>query len=232
LKLNEKATSSPTVKDRVKYTENTVYFLPDADAQQSSIYFFIEGDEYKKEKDPYVAAFNQYFSGGFSSIVKQEIREYRSMAYDATGLYSRPAIENKNAYFLGHIGTQADKTMDAISVFMDLLNNMPQYPDRINNLKTYLKETALVDRPHFRSASQVYQNWKLRGYTTQSPAEVNLPAYENLTFDDIVKFYEANIKGRPIAICVVGNPKMVDTKDLEKYGKVTKLSTSKVFSDK
>jgi hypothetical protein len=35
-----------------------------------------------------------------------------------------------------------------------------------------------------------------------------------------------------LVIAVVGNPKMIDTKTLEKYGKVIKLSASKVFSEK
>ncbi|MDR2383230.1 MAG: insulinase family protein [Prevotellaceae bacterium] len=231
LKQGEKASSSPEEKDRTNYTENTVLFLPNNDAKQSMIYFYIQGDDYKKEKDPYINAFNQYFGVGFNGLIMQEIREYRSMAYSAGGYYLKPSIENKKAYFIGAIGTQADKTLDAIEVYMDLLTNMPQYPDRISNIKNFLKETATVEKPHFRNASQTYQSWKLRGYT-KSPAETNKDAIDNLTFDDIVKFYNENIKGRPIVTAIVGNPKMIDTKILEKYGKVIKLSTSKIFSEK
>jgi predicted Zn-dependent peptidase len=231
LKQGEKATTSPEEKDRVKYTENTVLFLPDNDAKQSTVFFYIEGDNYNSEKDPYINAFNEYFSGGFSGLVAQEIREYRSMAYSSGGYYNIPAVENKRACFIGSLGTQADKTVDAVKVYMDLINNMPQYPDRIANIKNFLKETATVEKPHFRHASQTYQAWKLRGYT-KSPAETHKTAVDNLTFDDIVKFYNENIKGRPVVIAIVGNSKMVDTKALEKYGKVVKLSTSKIFSEK
>jgi predicted Zn-dependent peptidase len=231
LKQGEKASTSPEVKDRISYTENTVLFLPNNDAKQSTIYFYIEGDDYKKEKDPYIAAFNEYFSGGFSGLVAQEIREYRSMAYASGGNYSIPALENKKGFFVGSLGTQADKTLDAIEVFMDLLTNMPLYPDRMSNIKSFLKETATVEKPHFRSASQVYQSWKLRGYT-KSPAETNMPVIDQLTFDDIVRFYKENIQGRPIVIAITGNPKFIDDKVLAKYGKVIKLTTSKVFSDK
>jgi len=231
LKQGEKSSISPEIKDRVHYTENTVFFLPNSDAKQSTIYFFIEGNEFKKEKEPYINAFNEYFGGGFSGLVLQEIREYRSMAYTAGGNYFAPVLENKNAYFFGSIGTQADKTLDAIDVYMELLTNMPQYPDRITNIKNFLKETATVEKPHFRDASQVYQNWKLKGYS-KSPAETNMPVFNNLTFDDIIKFYNENIKDRPITIGIVGDPKMIDEKALAKYGKVIKLSNSKVFSDK
>jgi predicted Zn-dependent peptidase len=231
LKQGEKASTSPEEKDRVDYAENTILFLPNNDAKQSMIYFYIQGDDYKNEKDPYINAFNQYFGGGFNGLVMQEIREYRSMAYSAVGYYIKPDIENKKACFAGGVGTQADKTLDAIEVYIDLLANMPQYPDRISNIKNFLKETATVEKPHFRSASQTYQRWKLRGYT-KSPAETNKEAIDNLTFDDIVKFYNENIKGRPVVIAIVGNPKMIDTKALEKYGKVVKLSASKIFSEK
>jgi predicted Zn-dependent peptidase len=232
LKEGEKESTSPEIKDLVSYKENTVYFLPNTDAKQSTITFFIEGPEYKKEIDPYAGAFNQYFGGGsFTSLVGQEIREYRSMAYTAMGYFYSPLLENKKTYFAGSMGTQSDKTLDAIDVFMDLLTNMPQYPDRMDNIKNYLIQTASVEKPNFRYASQIFQDWKRKGYT-QSPAATNFRTYSELTFDDIVKFYNDNVKGRPIAIGIVGNPKMIDEKALAKYGKVVKLSASKVFSDK
>jgi predicted Zn-dependent peptidase len=231
LKQGEKASTSPEIKERVEYKENTVLFLPDNDAKQSTIYLYVEGDEYKKEKDPYTEAFNEYFSGGFTSLVLSEIREYRSLAYSTWGHYSQPLVEKKKAYFLGSIGTQADKTIEAIDVYRSLLTDMPEYADRFTDIKSYLKGEASIEKPHYRSASQIYEIWKQMGYT-KSPAETNQSAIENLTFDDIVKFYKENIKGRPIAIAIVGNPKQIDEKALSKYGKVTKLSTSKVFSDK
>ncbi|MDR2148435.1 MAG: insulinase family protein [Tannerella sp.] len=229
LRQGEQASTSPEVKDKESYAENTILFLPNSDAKQSNIWFYIEGDTYQKEKDPYINAFNQYFDGDFNGLVIQEIREYRSLSYSSHGYYATPPVENKKAFFTGFVGTQADKTLEAIAVYMDLLTNMPQYPDRLANIKNYLKEAATVEKPHFRNASQIYQIWKLKGYT-KSPAETNMPAYDNLTFDDIVKFYNENIKGRPIVIGIVGDPKMIDEKALEKYGKVVRLSTAKVFS--
>lgn len=232
LKQGEKESTSPEIKDRVNYTENTVFFLPNNDAKQSTITFFIEGPEYKKEMDAFAAAFNQYFgAGSLSCIVYQEIREYRSMAYHATGAFRTPVLENKKTCFSGDLGTQSDKTLDAIDVYMDLLNNMPQYADRMDNIKNYLKQTASVEKPNFRYASQIYQDWKRRGYI-QSPAATNFQTYDKMTFDDVVKFYNENIKRRPVAIGIVGNPKVIDEKALAKYGKVVRLSPSKVFSDK
>lgn len=231
LKQGEKKSESPVVKERIEYGENTIYFLPNNDAQQSKIFFYVQGDEYNNEIDPYRNAFNQYFSGGFAALVLQEIREYRSLAYSANGTYIVPPLEGKKACFLGEIGTQADKTLDAIEVYMDLLTRMPEYSDRMVDIKNFLKETALIEKPHFRNASQTYQFWKMRGYE-KSPAETNLTTLENMTFDEIVSFYKKHIKDRPISIGICGNPKGIDLKALEKYGKVIRLNSSKVFSDK
>ncbi len=231
LKVGEKESSSPEVKERVTYSENTVYFLSDKDAQQSNIYFFVEGDPYDKSSDVYRNAFNQYITGGFTSILMQEIREYRSMAYSTYGYQEIPPIAGKKDYFIGYIGTQGDKVTDALDVYTGILKELPLYPGRIDNIKNYLKEVALSTKPDFRTLSQFIETYRLRGYT-EDPLKENLEKIENLTFDDIVKYYEQHVKGRPIAIAIIGNPNNVDTKALEKYGKVIRLSSSKLFSEK
>jgi len=219
------------VRPIAQVNENVIYFLPNSEAKQSTIYFFIEGDENDKSSDVARNAFNQYFSGGFNGLVMQEIREYRSMAYTVTGGVTVAPVPAKKARFFGYIGTQADKTIAAIEVFMDLLNNMPEYPERMDNIRNYMVQTAYLARPEFRYASQTYAAWRLRGYT-QSPSQENMAAIESLTFDDIVKYYEQHIKGRKVAIGIVGNPKQVDKKQLAKFGRVEQISASKVFSKK
>ena len=231
LKQGEKASLSPEVKEKTKYTENTIYFLPDRDATQSNIYFFVEGDPHDRSNDIFRNAFNQYFSGGFTGLVMQEIREYRSMAYTAYGYMDIPPVSGKKDNFIGYVGTQSDKVLEALDVYTGLLKEMPQYPDRITNIKSFLREVSLSTKPDFRSLSQSIEAWKRRGYT-EDPNKTNLEKIEKLTFDDIVNYYNQYIKGRPLAIAIIGDPAQIDTKALEKYGKVVKLSPSKLFSGK
>lgn len=231
LKANEKETRSPSVKDRAAYQENTIYFIPDNDALQSKIHFFVEGNPYKTEEDIDYKAFNKYFGSGFGGLVLQEIREYRSMAYTADAAVITPPVKDKNTYFQGFIGTQADKTVDAVQVFLDLVNNMPPYEDRMTNIKDYLRESIQTAQPGFRYKSQVYEAWKRLGFT-EDPAIAQHAQLEKITFEDVLNFYTQHIKNRPIAIGIIGDPKRIDLKALEKYGKVVKLSKSKLFSSK
>jgi predicted Zn-dependent peptidase len=232
MKQGERESSSPEIRPRTAYSEPSIYFLPNSDAKQSSISFYIQGKEYTKEQDPVINAFNQYFGKGFfTDLVSQEIREYRSLAYSSGGGYVRPVKEKNQGLFYGQVETQADKTLTAVEVFMSLINDMPLYPNRMANLKNYLKNYDSVEKPRFRNAGQTYDAWRLRGYT-ESPAKTNQTAIDRITFDDLVQFYEENIKGQPIAISIVGNPKNIDLKALEKFGKVTRISTSRIFSEK
>ena len=48
LVANEKPTDSPQVKPIAPVTENTVYFLPNSDAEQAQIYFFMPTANYDK----------------------------------------------------------------------------------------------------------------------------------------------------------------------------------------
>lgn len=114
---------------------------------------------------------------------------------------------------------------------MDLLRNMPENPDRMDNIKSYLRQEALTTHPDFRDKAQYFEQYKRVGYT-QDPAIENVPKIDALTFDDIMKYYKENIKDKPIAIGIMGNPKDINVDELKKFGKVIKLSEKKLFNSK
>lgn len=231
LVAGEKPTQSPVVKKTMDYTENTVYFVPNDDAQQSQIFFYIPMGEYKKELRVKSSAFNQYMGGGFSGLIMNEIREKNSMAYTAQGAVSSLALPGASQYFTGYVGTQNDKATDAIKLFLSLLTDMPERPERIDNIKSFLRQALLSSQPENRSLSQSIARWKLQGYT-EDPSKQMLPLIDALTFQDIVDYYNAELKGKPIVIGIVGNPKEIDAKVLEQFGKVIRLSEKKLFNEK
>ena len=230
LKEGVKKGESPLVLDKVTYDKQTIYFLPNKDAQQAKIYFYIDGFNYAIADDVTIDAFNQYFSGGFNGLVMQEIRENNSMAYTAVGRLVTPPIQQKQTHFIGYVGTQPDKVAGAVDLYMSLLQDMPEYPERLDNIKTYLKQSALSKKPTFRSKSTLYSNWNLLGYQ-DDPAKVNMEKIENLSFEQIKNFYQTQIKNKPVTIIIFGDPKLIDLKTIKsKYGKINKLSNNTLFS--
>lgn len=224
-----KNTESPYYKERKVYDKTNVILLGDSKMQQAKIYFYAGSNPYEIKDDVKYHAFGQYFNGGFSGLVMNEVREKRSMAYTAYGTLYNPGFVGKPSYLYGYIGTQSDKVADAIDVFMGLVNDMPDYPDRIDNIKNFIEQLFLISRPDMRSKAALFEQWKRIGYT-DDPSKVNMQAVKDLTYDDIRSFYEANVKDRPMTIMIIGDPKGINMKQIQaKYGKVQKVNVNKLF---
>ena len=84
-------------------------------------------------------------------MVLNEIRVKRSMAYTAYGVDRTTSLTGKDCYFYGYVGTQSDKVADAISVYMDILTDMPKDSANIAALKAALKQAAQTAKPSMRS---------------------------------------------------------------------------------
>ena len=223
--------NSPFIQEKKTYEKPTVFFLPNSDVQQADLYFYINGQPYDIASDVYSDAFNQYFSGGFSGIVLNEIRTKRSMAYTAYGVNQTPSLTGKNTYFIGYVGTQSDKVVDAINVYMDLLTTMPADTTRMEAIRAALKQAAQTAKPSMRGEASTFEAWKRLGYN-DDPAKVNAEKIDNLTYEQIETFYKENIQGKPITIILMGDPKKIDLKAIQtKMGcKVTKLSPARLFN--
>ena len=225
-----KPSTSPVIRECKAYDKTQIYFLPNSNVQQASIYFHFDGVPYDKEQDVLFQAFNQYFSSGFTGLVMDEIREKRSMAYTAYGVMAEGARPGKHSRFVGYIGTQSDKAADAIEVFMNLVDSMPEYPERIEAIKAALRQKAQINKPSFRGKTGTYEYWQEMGYDVD-PALYNKEAIDNLTFDQIKQFYKEYVQGKPMTIILVGDPKLIDQKALQaKYGKFVKPSKSRLFA--
>ncbi len=220
---------SPTLREKKDYDENTIYLLNNRKSTQSKIYIFVKSDPVSIDSVPIVQAFNQYFGGGFTGLMMKEIREFRSLAYSAGASVSLPARTQWNTTLYGMIGTQADKTVEAVEVVTDLLKNMPEYPERMTNIKDYLINSSYMIRPDDRDLSYQVYKWRLKGYK-EDPVKHNMPLYKSMTFDDLLAYYKNKLKGRTYVLGIVGPTKSIDTKKLAKYGKVVKINSSKIFS--
>ncbi|MEE0950915.1 MAG: insulinase family protein [Paludibacteraceae bacterium] len=223
--------NSPFIQEKKTYDKPTVFFLPNSDVQQADLYFYINGQPYDIASDVYSDAFNQYFSGGFSGIVLNEIRTKRSMAYTAYGVNQTPSLTGKNTNFIGYVGTQSDKVVDAINVYMDLLTTMPADTTRMEAIRAALKQAAQTAKPSMRGKASTFEAWKRLGYN-DDPAKINAEKIDNLTYEQIEAFYKENIQGKPITIILMGDPKKIDLKAIQtKMGcKVTKLSPARLFN--
>lgn len=207
--------------------ENTVYLLNDKKARQSQIHFFMDGKSFSTEQLPVAFTFNKYFGGDMSSLVFQEIRELRSLAYSTYGSYNTAYLPGNKNHFNAYVGCQADKSIDAISAMMDLIHKMPEKRERMEGIKSSMMEEAKSSRPGFRNLPNAVEAWKERGFTKDANQTL-LEAYQTMTFDQILEFYKNEIQNKTTIITIVGDKSKFDLKELEKFGKVVEVKLDQI----
>jgi predicted Zn-dependent peptidase len=173
--------------------------------------------------------FNKYFGGSMSGLVFQEIREFKSLAYSAWGSYRSPHYLDDSGRFEGFMGTQADKTIDAIDTYVRLLTEMPEKPLRTDGIRSGLLESLNSFKPRFRYMGLRIRGWENQGYVTD-PRKTKKDVYEEVKFDDIAEFYSTFIKGKPITITIVGNKDKIEMEKLSKFGEVIEVKKEDIFN--
>ena len=131
---------------------------------------------------------------------------------------------------MGYIGTQSDKVADAIETFVSLVDSMPEFPERMEVLRTALLQNEQISKPGFRNKSRVYDYWREMGYN-DDPARTEVEQIKNLTWEQVMSYYKTYIQNKPLTIIVMGDQKKIDQKRLTaKFGKIQKVAKSKLFA--
>ena len=187
-----------------------------------------EGKQWKPENAPVEALFNEYFGGGMNTVVFQELRETRGLAYNAAALYAMPALKNQPEFFYTHIISQNDKMMDCINVFKEIVDTMPQNQAAFDLAKHSLIKRLQSARTTKFGVISSYLFYKNQGIDF----DLNKLIYEklpSLTLQDIVKFEQENMVNKPYRMMILGNEKNLDMKSLEKIAPIKRLSQEDIF---
>ena len=165
-----------------------------------------------------------------SSLMFQEIREFRSLAYRVSGRYLLPPhkLEGKAGEFVTMLSTQSDKRLDAMEVMSSLISDMPEKPDRISTVKQLITNQVNNDYPSFRELSEKVAGYKRNGFESD-PNEALLSGISDMDMKDIVRFYRHNIRLKPIVYVIVGNSRRIDMKKLAEYGEIIRLRKKDIY---
>lgn len=205
----------------------TVYWV-DYNMVQAELIFLTKADAFKKEMVPTIRLYNQYFGAGMSSIVFQELRESKALAYSAYSSYSTASKKDRSNYIQSYIGTQSDKLPEAMAGMQELLTNMPLADENFNLAKASLRNSISSERITKSSILFDYERAKRLGLDYDIRKDVYESA-NNLTFDQLQAFQKQFVSGQPQAILVIGSKDRLNFKELEKYGKVKQLTLEQVF---
>ena len=213
-------TQQPTLKNQVYHVDFSM--------KQAEIMMLYKGELFNKDLQPTVLLFNEYFGGSMNSLVFQELREARALAYTARSVYSVPVSKDKAYFSYSYIGTQTDKLGEAMDGLLNLLNKMPEAESSFELAKKTLITQMRTDRITKGDVLMNYEAARKLGVDH----DIRKDVYDNvpkLSFADIKVFEEKNLKDKPHTILVVGDKKLLDFKLLKKYGKIKYLTLEDIF---
>jgi len=207
--------------------ERTVYFVH-FEQVQASVNWWIRGSKEKESETSVVNMFNQYFGGDMSSVVFQNIREAKALAYSTFCFLRLPDFGGRNIGVQAFVGTQADKFHDAIAAMEELMNKMPQDPQVFALAKESLvnrMNTSVTDPEDYLG---MYTYLKNRGLSTEMPS-ASERAIVSVGLADITAFHQRELVAKPWSLMVVADRKLIKKSDLSRYGKVVELSMTDIF---
>lgn len=229
-RVPEKLTPVPDNKEFVlQKTPTSKVLIAPYDAKQ--IYMASisnRGEKYDPSMSPVITLYNEYFGGGMNSIVFQEMREARGLAYSAGAGLSEPSLLDKPYIFTTFIACQNDKMGDALAAFDEIINNMPESENAFELAKEALITRLRTERLTKSSVLWSYMNAQDLGLKEDNRREL-FNKVQGMTLADVKKFQEEWIKGRTYTYCILGDEKELDMKNLQKYGPITRLSREEVF---
>ncbi len=209
-------------------TEDSKVFFTNYDMVQAEMVLQSRGPKYSHELAPEVNLFNEYFGGGMSSIVFQEIREAQGLAYSVFSSYQQGSKVEDNDIMMAYVGTQADKQKEALDAMIDLLNNLPETEKNFNNAKKAILNKIESNRVTKTGVLFNYLSAKRRNLDYDLRKDIYSRVKE-MSFDDLKNFHSTYVKGNKYNIAVIGDENKMNFAALGEYGEVVKLSLDEIF---
>jgi predicted Zn-dependent peptidase len=209
-----------------KVSKPTVYFTH-RDVAKSTIGLALPTTPQAREKRPAARLLSEYFGGGMNTLLFQELREARGLVYYAYGTLdagSRP----KDAWALrGGLGTQSDKTSEALKTFFDLLTR-PLDATRFATARATLDQEFRSSRIDPRFSMWWVDSWDQLGEKSD-PRPWIWEQIRAMTQEQLQGFAGGFAKLAPI-VGIVGNRDRIDIEAIRKLGQIVEVAPEKLFS--
>ena len=172
--------------------------------------------------------FNEYFGGGMNSIVFQEMREARGLAYTAYAYVISPNFKDDNYAFLAFIASQNDKLRDAALAFQNIIDNLPESESAFEIAKEGILSRLRTERVTGLRVLEKYRSCRRLGISEPEDKAI-FEAISNMTLEDVKAFKEKWLNGNNYYYGILGDPANIDQDFLKTLGPVKTVSLEEIF---
>lgn len=208
-------------------TSGNVYFM-NYDMVQMEMSKVGRGHEVNTSNFGKINVFNEYFGRGLSSIVFQEIRESKSLAYSAYVSYAANSELGHPDYITTYIGTQPDKLQIAVNTMSELMNELPEVPIQFENAKNaalkQIASTRITRNNIFFNTLRLKKLGIYHDFRKDIYAQI-----KNLKFEDLKEFYQTEIKPIHFNTAIIGKKENLDMEAVNQMGAFKELTLKEIF---
>ena len=209
--------------------ENNQVFFFEKEMAQAQVRLEFSVGPYNEEIMPAAQLFNEYFGGGMAGLVFQELREARALAYSAWAHFFTPSRSDEENILVGSIGCQADKTLDAVNAFMELLENMPINETRWESAHSSILSTYRTSPIPYRATAGYVYDINALGMN-EDPRKNRFSKTSTASIDTLEQFYTNSIQSKKKLLSIVGDSSKIDLKELEKIGPIRLVDKEELFT--
>jgi predicted Zn-dependent peptidase len=209
-------------------TRNQVFFVDFPTVQVELLLLSKGTPKFRLEEAVIAEWYNQYFGYGLSSIVFQEIRESKALAYSAYAYAANPGRKNQAHYLQAYVGAQPDKLHEAVQAFQTILEDMPVSETQIEHARQSVTKQIAASRI---TKGDIYWTWRQnrrRGIRNDLREDV-YRTLKNAGVEDLLRYQRENIKGRAFTWMILGERDRIDFEFLKKIGPVKELKLEDLF---
>ena len=208
--------------------QKPIVYVVDYDMKQAEVIMLSKGSKLNMSEFSKIKFHNEYFGGGMSSIVFQEMRESKALAYSVYSTYTIPKDTNSSHYLMSYIGTQVDKLSEAMSGMSELLDEMPKAETNMNNAKEAIIQRIRTERLTKSKVLSEYEKAQEQGvnYDMRTDLYNQVQAFNVDTLND---FHNSHIANRNRVVMVLGAKSDLDLSVLKEYGEIKHLTLEEVF---
>ena len=174
--------------------------------------------------------YSTYLGSGMSSLLFQEIREYRSLAYSVSSFvsFAPHSIHDGKTDLLVYLSTQTDKLLEVIELLNKLIHRSPDDPNRLEIAINTLRSDVRSTYPAMRMKSRTIASHIRQGYNKDIALiiEDNL---KSITLQEVLDFHIAKVIKSPITLSMIGNIDDKMVAQLSESFQITKVSKEKLL---
>ena len=163
-----------------------------------------------------------------NTIVFQEMREARGLAYSASAWLDTPAHADDTYSYNAFIATQNDKMKQAIEAFDEIINEMPVSQTAFDIAKEGIISQMRTSRTTGMDVLWSYINDRDMGLKENRGRKI-FEELQSLTIEDVKAIQDKWVKGRTYTYGILGDAKDIDIKYLKTLGEVRYLSAEEIF---